>query len=359
MSKPSPKYIHAVNRIKDSIKHQQIADKLPGERVLAKELGISYMTVRKAIDNLVERGYLYRIPAKGTFVADRKKVGRVQTKNIGYFLDSSIKDGLTSPYYSLIFNALEKETGKRGYALVYFSNINEENAISTLKKVDGVIASCFPRVEHVIQEIKQHVPVVVIDNASFDKSIPSIIIDNFGAVIESVNALCNLGHQRIGFMTGLDDSDVGNNRLAGYQCALKSHKIPVNSELIYKGDYSYEAGKHGASTLLQLSKPPTAIMCANDSMALGAMKEASRSGYRVPEDLSIVGFDDISVASQIMPPLTTVAPPIDEIAALAVSMVDALIAGKDPDSKHIALPAHLKVRGTSAPPRAASEMAVA
>jgi len=352
MGKPTPKYIQAEIWIKDAIKKHVIDQKLPGERMLAKELGMSYMTVRKAIDNLVKQGYLYRVPTKGTFVADRSKEKRVATKNIGYFLDNSIKDGLTSPYYSLIFNALEKETGKRGYALLYYSNLNADNASKALSKVDGVIASCFPRIEDIIQDIKQVVPVVVMDNASFDKSIPSIIIDNFTAVADSIHELCVLGHKRIGFLTGLDDSDVGNNRLAGYRFALKKHKIEENPDYIFKGDYSFEAGIKGVAALCKLSNPPTAIMCANDSMALGAMKEASRLGLHVPEDMSIVGFDDISVASQIIPPLTTVAPPIEMLTSLAVDMIDALIQGTTTQSQHVALPALLQNRGTTASPRA-------
>ncbi len=351
MNSSLPKYIHAENWIKEAIKHKEITEKLPGERVLASQLGISYMTIRKAIDNLVEQGYLYRIPTKGTYVADRSKNTRKETHNIGYFLDSSIKDGLTSPYYSLIFNALEKEAAKRGYSLIYFSNISEENSVQKMKKIDGAIVSCFPRIENVIQEIKRLVPVVLIDNASFDKSIPSIIIDNFNAVADSVNYLCSLGHERIGFITGLEDSDVGNNRLAGYRYGLKSRGIHENPEYIFKGDYTYETGKEGLRHLLSLDNAPTAIMCANDSMALGAMKEANRLGMSVPDDVSIVGFDDITVASQINPPLTTVAAPIDKIAALSVDMIHALINNIELEKEHVALKATTKVRSSCTYPR--------
>jgi len=350
MDKPSPKYIQAISQIKAISKQMSTDEKIPSERTLAKELGMSYMTIRKAIDKLVDQGYLFRVPAKGTFVADRKTPMRNKTKNIGYFLDNSIKDGLTSPYYSLIFNALEKESGKKGYALVFFTNLDDANAASAMKKVDGVIASCFPRVEHIIQEIKQHVPVVVIDNASFDKSIPSVIIDNFSAIVDSFDSLYSLGHKRIGFMTGLDDSDVGNNRLAGYQYALKHHKIAEQPEFIYRGDYSYESGIHGASILLALDEPPTAIICANDSMALGAMKEVSQQGLVIPDDISIVGFDDINVASQIIPPLTTVSAPIEKIAAQSIEMIHTLVTGKTVENQHIALSAQLTIRGTTCSP---------
>lgn len=346
-----PKYVHACNWLKNIIKKLEPHTKLSGERTLSKELGISYMTVRKAIDILVDQGYLYRVPAKGTFVADRRENLKKKTKNLAYFLDENIHDGLASPYYSLIFHCLEKEAAARGFNLVYFSSINEGNAASILNKVDGVIASCFPRVEETIQLIKQHVPIIVIDNDSVDKSIPSIVIDNFNAIIEAVDHLCGLGHSKIAFLTGLEDSDVGKNRLAGYRHALRTHRIPIVPEYICKGDYSFEAGSQGAQQLLNLSTPPTAIICANDQMALGAIKTITRAGLSTPKDVSIVGFDDIKVASQVIPPLTTIGAPIAKIASLSVSLINDIIHGKELSVEHHALQAHLIKRGTTTKPK--------
>ncbi len=344
MDTTTPKYILVEDHIKKVIKNKTIVDKLPGERTLAKELGFSYMTIRKAIDNLVNEGVLYKIPTKGTFVADQKKNGKKKTRNIGYFLDSSIVSGISSPYYSLIFNAIEKESAQHNYSVLYFSDIRENKLRKILQKLDGVIATCFPRMENIIQEMKESVPVVVIDNSAADKSIPSIIIDNFNADVESVDYICSLGHKRIAYMTGLADSDVGKNRYAGYQNGLTKNGIELDETLVFRGNYSYEAGIQGAEYYLELANPPTAIICANDSMALGAMGKLHQAGLNIPRDISIIGFDDIEVASQIMPPLTTIAAPIEEIARLSFSMLEHLIQGKQLDNKHIALPAHLVIR---------------
>ena len=345
MTKVTPKYALVQEKIKNEIKRGEIVDKLPGERTLAKKYGFSYMTIRKAVDNLVAEGLLYKIPMKGTFVANRK-TRKKETNVIGYFLDSSIVDGLTSPYYSLIFHALEKQAALNGYSLMYFSDINGSSSLQHLDKVDGVIASCFPRIENVIHDINDRVPVVVIDNSSSDKTIPSIIIDNYNAVRESVDYLYSLGHKRIGFMTGLHDSDVGKNRYAGYASSMHSHGLELNESLIFRGNYSFDSGTEGASKFLTFSRPPTAIMCANDVMAIATIKKAAQLGIDVPNDLSVVGFDDIAVASQIAPPLTTVAAPIAEIAELAVRMLISVIKGERSEIKHIALPARLIVRGT-------------
>jgi DNA-binding LacI/PurR family transcriptional regulator len=347
MDKPLPKYILVEKKIRQAIKNKEIVDKLPGERTLAKEFGYSYMTIRKAVDNLVAAGILYKLPTKGTFVADRK-TGKKKTKIIGYFLDSSIVAGLTSPYYSLIFNSLEKQATKHGYSLIFFSDIGGPNTLQNMNNIDGVIISCFPRIENIVHDVNQHVPVVVMDNSSSDKTIPSVIIDNFNGIIKSVDYLCSLGHRRIGFMRGLEDSDVGKNRNAGYMNGLSKHGLTFNEKLVFRGDYSFESGAKGADYFLSLKKPPTAIICANDAMAIAAIRQLVQRGLNVPDDISVIGFDDIPVVSQIHPALTTLAAPIDKITETAFSLLVSLMNGEKTESKHIALPAEIVIRDSCA-----------
>ncbi len=344
-----PKYLLVEDYIRNQIKQRKITDKLPGERTLAADLGYSYMTIRKAIENLVDEGLLYKVPTKGTYVASRKQ-NKAKTRTIGYFLDSRIAGGLSSPYYALIFNALEKAATRNGYSLVYFTDSDETSLPKTLKKLDGVIASSFLRVESFIQEIKAVVPVVAIDNSPADKTIPSVIIDNFNAEIESVDYLCSLGHQRIGFMTGLEDSDVGKNRYEGYKSGLHKHGLTADETLVFRGNFTYGSGVSGVEYFLSLEaeRQPTAIICANDSTALGAMSSLHKAGLNVPEDVSVIGFDDIEIASQITPALTTIAVPVDEIAASAFAMLKRQIDGQSVENRHIALACHLVKRDSAA-----------
>lgn len=348
METPTPKYVLVENYIKGAIADRTISERLPGERTLAKDLGISYMTVRKAIDRLVDEGVLYKVPTKGTFVANAKTRRKAPTRTIGYFLDGSIASGISSPYYSLIFHEIEKVATRNGYSVVYFSDLGRDSLVNILAKLDGVIASCFPRIEQVIHDIKQIVPVVVIDNPSTDKTIPSVIIDNFNADLESVNYICSLGHSRIGFMTGLDDSDVGKSRFAGYRTGLARNGLAYDEKLVFRGNYSFESGVEGAEYFLEFPVPPTAIICANDSMALGAIRRLHQSGLRVPEDISIIGFDDIAVAEQVVPALTTVAAPVTEIAERAFQILLDLIDDADLEHPHVALHALLMKRQTCA-----------
>ena len=147
-------------------------------------------------------------------------------------------------------------------------------------------------------------------------------------------------------MTGLEDSDVGNNRFAGYVHGLTKNDIGLDHSLVFKGNYSFEAGTSGAEYFLSLANPPTAIICANDSMAIGAMKKLDELGVKIPEHMSIVGFDDIEIASQITPALTTVAAPVGELVEQAFAALAALMQGKTPEKQHVALSATLVVRET-------------
>jgi len=345
MDKQELRHIYAEKSIRETIRQLKAGDKLPGERTISKELGISYMTTRKAIENLVAKGLLYKIPKKGAYVAGHKEA---KTKNLAYFLDSSIKDGLSSPYYSMIFDAVEKEAAKNGYSLMYISNAGGSDFLEIAKKIDGVIISCFPRIEPLIQELKARVAVVCIDNSSADKSIPSVTLDNFNSVANSIDYLCTLGHERIGFITGLDDSDIGRDRLAGYLGALKNHHIAEDRDLVFRGDYTFATGRRGADYFLSLASPPTAIMCANDTMAISAMKEISTRGLKVPDDMSIIGFDDIVLASQITPALTTVSVPVEEMAKRSIDLLRSQINDNDLKYQHTSLPCQLVLRETSA-----------
>ena len=149
-------------------------------------------------------------------------------------------------------------------------------------------------------------------------------------------------------MTGLEDSDVGKNRTAGYRSGLSQHGIKFNQKLVFKGDYSFESGAKGGDYFLSLKNPPTAVMCANDAMALALIRQAVQRGLNVPDDLSVIGFDDIPVASQISPSLTTMAAPIEQITEQACNMLISLINGEKPESRHIALPAQLVIRDSCA-----------
>lgn len=345
MTPKTHKYISIKNQIKQKIDSGLIHDKLPGERAIAEDLGVSYMTVRKAVDELVEEGILVKQGTRGTFVNGRKTSSR-STGNIGFFLDEEIDEGISSPYYSLVFKSLEDEVAKHNYNLLFFSDFDDLNPLKNTRKIDGAIISCFPRLEDKIQSIKRYLPIVLLDNIPADKSIPTVTIDNFNGCRHSVEHLIALGHRRIGFVSGLLDSDICKDRLQGYKSALARAGIPVDNLLIFRGNYSYESGENAGKYFSSLDVPPTAIMFANDSMAIGAMQVLQEHGLKIPADISIIGFDDVLVAAKVFPALTTNAAPIEAMAQKAVEILLSEIRGGNCDFQHYILPTELIKRAS-------------
>ena len=344
----TPKYIEVANQIRVAIQTKRYTGKLPGERALAESHNVSYMTVRKAVDLLVEEGLLVREAQKGTFIQTTPKKNRHRL--IGFFLDRNIKNGISSSYYSLIFKSLVKEAGERGCEIIFFNDEDPNSFIRTLKRLDGVIATCREDTDKIILSMAEKLPVVTIDNNSANKTIPSVTLENFDALVSSVNLLAELGHTRIGFMRGLADSDVGRDRHAGYVHGIQRNHLKLEEGLIYNGDFSFESGRLGIKNFLDKGTLPTALICANDEMALGAIKELKKHNLRVPDDVSITGFDDIDVAGQVTPALTTLKAPTKDIAANALSLLNDLVTGKDIAQKSITLPCKMIVRETCSTP---------
>ncbi|HEX7556561.1 MAG TPA: substrate-binding domain-containing protein, partial [Leptolinea sp.] len=163
--------------------------------------------------------------------------------------------------------------------------------------------------------------------------------------------LIQLGHTRIGIITGWMDLDSAMDRLEGYKAALWSHHIPFSEELVRESTFHQLDGYNSAMDLLNLTNPPTAIFASNDSMAFGAMDAVREKSKRIPEDISIIGFDDIPQANIIHPALTTVRQPLRQMGSMATQMLLDLLKNPDTPSKRIELPTGLVVRDSCQPPK--------
>jgi len=177
---------------------------------------------------------------------------------------------------------------------------------------------------------------------------PTISLDNRAAAKAMTEHLIELGHRRIGLIKGPKSSPLTRDRVAGYQDALQEAGIHCDPALICHGDFSLQAGHDGAAAMLALPERPTALFCENDEMAIGALKRIKQEGLRVPEDLSLVGFDDIPFAAYCDPPLTTIAQPAEVFGQQAVEMLIALIEKKPLVERHVVLPFELTLRGSTA-----------
>ena len=194
------------------------------------------------------------------------------------------------------------------------------------------------------------VPVVIVDPVGQpDAEVLSIGAANWAGGLAATEHLLELGHRRIGTITGSPAVLCSQARLDGYRAALERAGIPLDAALVRPGDFHYESALAAASQLLRLPDPPTAIFAASDVQAMGVYEAARQHGLRLPEDLSVVGFDDVPMAQWVPPPLTTLRQPLAEMATLATRT---LLEGDSMGFQNrVELATTLVVRSSTQPPR--------
>jgi len=195
------------------------------------------------------------------------------------------------------------------------------------------------------------VPMMVIDPSggpSLDA--PTIGATNWAGGLSAVEHLLSLGHRRIGLVAGTHMLLCSRARLDGYRAGLEAAGIPIEDELIKEGDFYHESGFSAGNALLSLPDPPTAIFASSDQMAFGVYEAVRQRGMRVPDDVSVVGFDDLSEARWLSPPLTTVRQPLAEMGVLAARTVLRLASGDELESPRVELATALMVRESTCPP---------
>ena len=198
---------------------------------------------------------------------------------------------------------------------------------------------------------RARVPLVMVDPLSAPRrDVASIGTTNFSGGMAAAQHLLGLGHTRIAYLGAKPSYLFDRARQHGYRAALEAAGVSVGEGYVRGGGYSYESGVAGGSALLDLPERPTAIFAATDESAAGVIEAARVRGLRVPEDLSLVGFDDAPVARVLSPPLTTIRQPLREMGRVALRTALRLAAGDELDSYHVELATELVVRSSTAPP---------
>ncbi|MCU1574410.1 MAG: Transcriptional regulator, LacI family [Micrococcaceae bacterium] len=198
---------------------------------------------------------------------------------------------------------------------------------------------------------RRGIPVVVIDPLNPPRSgLVSVGATNWAGGKAATEHLISLGHRRIAFLGGPEGAECSIARLHGYLAALMANGIPVNNGYILSASFRRDFGVRGTRTLLALEAPPTAIFAGSDTTALGVLEEARNQGVRVPEQLSVVGFDGTDITEQSVPRLTSVAQPLQEMGRAALRSVLRMAHGEELDSPHVELATQLVVRDSTAPP---------
>jgi LacI family xylobiose transport system transcriptional regulator len=199
------------------------------------------------------------------------------------------------------------------------------------------------------------IPLVALDPMGEPtRDTPSVGATNWNGGVQAARHLLDLGHRRVAVISGLPELLVARARLEACRTALGTAGAPLDDRLVRSGHFLFHDGLRLAEDLLAQPTPPTAIICGNDLQALGVYEAARRAGLRIPQDLSVVGFDDIAVARWCAPPLTTIRQPFAEMGETAAQMLLSIVAGGTAPHSRVELGTSLVVRDSTAPPAATS-----
>jgi LacI family transcriptional regulator len=261
---------------------------------------------------------------------------------------------IANPFFPEVIYGAEGAARRAGYHIIVgntdesYDNELEYVEVLRAQRVDGMIlATAFTEDRLVPVLSRKRVPFVLV-NRAVSGTTQYVAVDDRGLAMTAVRHLADLGHRRIAHITGPLFTATGIGRFHGYRQALNELDLPFRTEYVREGNFRLENGYEEARALLSLPDPPTAVFAANDLVALGVMEAVRDAGLRVPEDVSVVGVNDIPLVSHLTPPLTTVHVPTREMGAAAVDMLLALLAGRFPSAPTI-LPVSLVVRGSTAP----------
>ena len=309
-------------------------------RVLNGKVDVAVETqdrIRSVIDDL---GYTTNLAARSMRSFKKNMIGLIMP-DIAYPFAIEVMKGVNRAISESEFDLLVYTTGdvrKSGRAS------HEQKYVSLLNNsiTDGVII-----VAPVTGEFVTDAPIVSIDPLMSNPNYPSVHATNYQGAMDAMSYLLGLGHRRIGFISGRAELESSARRLKGYRDALEKADIPIDEELIASGDYTTETGIQSTRRLLSLNNPPTAIFASNDQMAMGVYQIAQERGLRIPEDLSVVGFDNI-MESKYMG-LTTVDQFISEMGYVATQMLIKLINRTPLDSQTYRMQTQLVVRTSCRP----------
>ncbi len=320
---------------------------------VAAEANVSYGTVSRVINNDVHvkqetRDRVQKAMRRLGYVANRqaRSLAGGKTNSIGVLVPD-----LGTGYIGEIIRGIDAELGLSDLDLILYTThrtaSKEANYVANLAKgmVDGLLL-VLPRspADFIGTLTQRNFPFVLIDHQGIGPDCPAVGAANWQGGFTATEYLIKLGHQRIGFITGWMDLGCALDRLDGYRSALRTNHIPEGPELIYEGTFFQPDGFTGASTLLDLPNPPTAIFASNDVMAMGVMDAVRNKGLRVPDDVSVIGFDDIPQASLIRPALTTIRQPLEKMGRVATQMLLELLRHPQKKGRRIELPTELIVR---------------
>jgi LacI family transcriptional regulator len=262
-----------------------------------------------------------------------RSLRRRETLTLGLIVPS-----IEIPFFACVAAGVEAAATNVGYSVILcntgWSLSREVHYLNNLlaRRVDGLLCiSLAMSAEHIAPVLRRRTPVVVFERTMPGVEVDAVEIDNVQGAFDATAHLLDLGHRRIGCITGLANSTLNEERILGYRRALTERDIPFDPTLLHTGDYTAAAGVRESLELLRLPEPPTAIFAFNDLMAMGVMRAVQERGLRVPADVAVIGFDGLAITEHCYPPLSTVEQPVAEMSVAAIAMLlDRIKGGASP-----------------------------
>jgi DNA-binding LacI/PurR family transcriptional regulator len=260
---------------------------------------------------------------------------------------------LTDYTFAALIEGAETELRQQGYFLMSASAPNEE-AFSTLvrqlvtsQRTDGLLI-INPYADSRYQLLPKNVPIVFAGARPRTESAESVSLDDEAAGYEATRHLIDLGHRRIALLSGPLSEDCSQDRCTGYQQALAAAGLPFDEGIVREGDWSASSGYQAVQSLLESPRSFTAVFAQNDRMAVGAIQAFREAGRQVPEDISVIGFDDMPLASYFDPPLTTVRQDTFTMGQEAARLLIKAVEHPDSSNQHLRMPGQIVVRSSTA-----------
>lgn len=315
-----------MNRPRKSVTIHDVADAAgvsvsTVSRVLNNKDDVALSTFQKVQDVIQEMGYASSLAARG--------MRSHRTNVIGLVMPD-----VASPYCVEVLQGVNHAISQLDYDLIVYTNgdIRKYNTAQQERHyvalLNGSITDGAIVVTPAATTFSTTAPLVAIDPNNESPEYPAVISTNYQGAIQAMEYLTGLGHRHIGFITGRLDLVSANRRLAGYKRGLQAAGIPLNNDLVQVGDYTTEKAMECTHQLLSLENPPTAIFASNDMSAMGVYQVAKSLGVKIPQDLSVVGFDNIRESQLLNPQLTTINQCVSEMGSLAVEMIVKLVQGE-------------------------------
>jgi DNA-binding LacI/PurR family transcriptional regulator len=269
-----------------------------------------------------------------------------------------IVSDITNPFFPELVRSFEALAVQHQYDLILTSTDYQTTRMTVClrrmleRKVDGVAIMTSEMDVGLIKELSRRgVPLVFMDVGQVGPRMSHVSIDYGNGVKQAVAHLVGLGHKRLAFISGPLDLHSARTRRQAFLEGMREHKLPPDRKLIREGTHTAEGGQQAMAALLRLGKRPTAIVASNDWTAIGALRAIHAAGLRVPEDISVVGFDDIPLATYTSPPLTSVRMSAGDVGSTAFEALFRLIGGERLEGDIYQVPTRLVVRGSTAKPR--------